>query len=172
MLLGLSILLASVSFLCYRHPPASWSFLSWLRRQELQDIPHRDAPDLDNVKSGAAEENAISIIGDYLKDLGAAEDDSEEDEEKEEEDGVKDSTSTKAESDRKAMPPPPFSKKTTAAQVPSAPTFRLEPSSSEPPSVPSFPAINSAQRASGGRGPRGWPRCLPLNHHYAHQRPP
>jgi len=40
-LLGLGILLFSVSFLCYRHPPSSWLFLKWLRRPSTQDATRK-----------------------------------------------------------------------------------------------------------------------------------
>jgi hypothetical protein len=40
-LLGLGILLFSVSFLCYRHPPSSWSFLEWLRRRSIQNVARK-----------------------------------------------------------------------------------------------------------------------------------
>ncbi len=46
-LLSLGILIFSVSFLCYRHPPSSWSFLEWLRRPSVQDVARKqqcDAP--------------------------------------------------------------------------------------------------------------------------------
>ncbi|RDW87422.1 hypothetical protein BP5796_03116 [Coleophoma crateriformis] len=163
MLLGLSILVASVSFLCYRHPPASWAFLAWLRRPSVQIAPaepeehNAPAKAMPHDMQKADEDNAISVIGDYLKELGAAEGESSSDEEDMEDAAT---TPSKAESDRKAMPPPPpmFKKPvlpavaTTISPPPqSTPTFNLEPS--EDNSIPSFPAANSAQRASGGRGP-------------------
>ncbi|KAL3421371.1 hypothetical protein PVAG01_07817 [Phlyctema vagabunda] len=155
MLLGLSILIASVSFLCYRHPPASWSFLPWLKRPEIQDAPGRSAPEVVvKVQNDAAvaEENAISVIGDYLKDLGMAEGDGSEDEDEDVDRKQNESTPARAESDRKAMPPPSVFKKPSLPQKSVTPSFKVEASQPDQ-SVPSFPAINSAQRASGGRGP-------------------
>ena len=137
-LLGLSILIASVSFLCYRHPPSSWVFLDWLRRPALRDGGKRgcDAPGAIAGHSAAAESR---------------------------EDGASTQEATKEDVDRKAMPPPPLFVKKPEQKPPSPPTTPRASTSSASPQVPvfdvshdsspapSFPAANSAQRASGGR---------------------
>jgi cytochrome b involved in lipid metabolism len=79
---------------------------------------------------------------------------------------------SREEQDRKAMPPPIFKKpamalrspspqttpkSTAATNIPPVPLFSLE--QDDELAIPSFPAVNSAQRASGGRGP---PRLSPL----------
>jgi cytochrome b involved in lipid metabolism len=133
-LIGFSILVASLSFLCYKHPPSSWSFVTWLQgalkrhgREGITAAPHQEVQ--------SKEDNKQNI-------------------------------ETKADLDRKSMPPPPppsfrmssvpttsappSATKTTAAGSASAlPNFTMNESSS----LPAFPAINSIQRASGGRAP-------------------
>ncbi|APA08852.1 hypothetical protein SS1G_02655 [Sclerotinia sclerotiorum 1980 UF-70] len=177
-LLGLGLLIASVSFLCYKHSPATWwGFLG--RLQPVTGI--RDAGKREDVGSG-------NIGGDeeIKKDGGGSGGNTK----------VKKSTDgpslkmteslqdapiignktmpppSKAALDRAAMPPPPpplFKKPAPPNKIPSSPTtpranasqpspntnipiFSLDgsnPSSPEP-DIPSFPAANSAQRASGG----------------------
>ncbi|KAH9211618.1 hypothetical protein DL95DRAFT_392305 [Leptodontidium sp. 2 PMI_412] len=168
-LLGLSILIASVSFLCYRHPPTSWSCFQWLRpsikdgakKQSDSLLPQRPEKTVAIAEKGrdsnpnpvpipilAPEKNEIQLPIITKADPPIS------------------SNNAKADFDRKAMPPPPppFKKQlplrnpqapTTPAPVP---TFSLGNGNSdgqddeeeEEPSAPSFPAMNSAQRASGG----------------------
>ncbi|KAK2623853.1 hypothetical protein QTJ16_007034 [Diplocarpon rosae] len=158
MILGFSILVASISFLCYRHPPSSWGCLTWLRRPSVQHGAKQPGPPpsaaLKNEKPKAELEKhhvveksdiPITSTGEPL------------------------SHNVKAEQDRKAMPPPPFFKKPALPQTrpipspspsrplrdPSIPSFTLETHDGKDKAedsipVPSFPALNSAQRASGG----------------------
>jgi cytochrome b involved in lipid metabolism len=145
-LLGLSILIASVSFLCYKHPPTTWSFLTWLRRPSVIE------------KRGASIQEPPPTI--------TKTDDNGDDSQKETPKIIEDEapiTPKKEEEDRIAMPPPPPpifktpSSPTTPRANPTSnssviPSFTLTDGSDMPP--PSFPAANSAQRASGGvRGP-------------------
>ncbi|KAH8746688.1 hypothetical protein F5882DRAFT_422712 [Hyaloscypha sp. PMI_1271] len=160
-LLGLSLLVASVTFLCYRHPPSSWSFLSWLQRATLHDAAKKERPDappsISLPDGDSAWKEASPRKG-----------------------GMPSSAMSKEEVDRKAMPPPPppFKKPQKTAspptllseddKTPTVPAFTLSPSPSPSSSFPaynsaqrassnrapppSFPALNSAQRASGGAG--------------------
>ncbi len=58
----------------------------------------------------------------------------------------------KEELDRKAMPPPPFLRPPTKLAAPVSPKFSKKPAEDDDDDyVPSFPAINSAQRAGGHR---------------------
>jgi cytochrome b involved in lipid metabolism len=136
-LIGLSIFIASLSFICYKHPPVSWSFLRWLRRPSLPTAPVKDRP-----------ASAVCMDHDVQQEREEI------------------PLATKEEQDRKAMPPPPPPFKRPNSRPPSPPTSphaSAVASSSVPtltlddsPPAPSFPALNSAQRASGGR--RGPPR--------------
>ncbi|KAH8816470.1 hypothetical protein F5884DRAFT_852906 [Xylogone sp. PMI_703] len=194
-LLGLSILIATFSIFCFRHPPASWSFLPWFRRPALEDGKrggNDDAPgaaragelgnetrDLSRSKEvketvqdeGVEGAGTLSEAEDPLTPTGKAP-------------GItiirEEVTISKEEQDRKAMPPPSFvisqrktsssgspptPKSTTTSTVPTF-TLRAETELNTPP--PSFPAINSAQRASGGHvGP---PRLGPVPN-FNRQRP-
>src|SRR5580692_10958887 len=56
-LIGVSILVASLSFLCYKHPPSSWSFVTWLqgalRRHGMKDgtvPPHQEVVCIEDDK--------------------------------------------------------------------------------------------------------------------------
>ncbi|KAK0102577.1 hypothetical protein ONS95_006188 [Cadophora gregata] len=156
-LLGLSILIASVSFLCYRHPPTSWACFQWLRpsiesgakKQNGASLPPPIHPEkisidsIDPVAKSSIPETALK-----LPIITKA-------------DPPTNTDNAKADSDRKAMPPPPPPfKKQLPLRNPQAPvpTFTVGNDSinsdgqeeDEEPSAPSFPAMNSAQRASGG----------------------
>ncbi|KAH7327365.1 hypothetical protein BKA65DRAFT_66465 [Rhexocercosporidium sp. MPI-PUGE-AT-0058] len=176
-LLGLSILIASVSFLCYRHPPTSWTCFQWLLRPSIKDT--------------AKKQNDISPPQHLEKSLAVAVAEKKRESKPEfrpkitpekhaneiqlpiitKADPPTTSNHAKADLDRKAMPPPPPPfKKQLPLRNPQAPTisapvptFSLGNGSSdgqadeekeeeeeEEPSAPSFPAMNSAQRASGG----------------------
>ncbi|EKD12650.1 uncharacterized protein L3040_005235 [Drepanopeziza brunnea f. sp. 'multigermtubi'] len=180
MILGFSILVASISFLCYRHPPSTWSFLSWLQCRSIQDVAKKQqngaAPPTLEIATeekppAEREEGRPAKQQIQIEDMSekprvptlAAEAPS-----------PSKVAKAKQEQDRKAMPPPPFRREpappspSTPSQPlrnPSIPKFALGSSSASPdededededeePSIPSFPALNSAQRASGGiRGP-------------------
>ncbi|KAE9367012.1 hypothetical protein N431DRAFT_429774 [Stipitochalara longipes BDJ] len=146
-LLGLSLLIASVTFLCYRHPPSSWSFLTWLQRPILHDAAKKqqpDAPPSISVHDGTSTSKETSPM------FGKEE--------------MLPSSMSKAELDRKAMPPPPPPFKKPAPKQPSTPTFLTE--DDKTPTVPtftlssstsSFPALNSPQRASSRAPPPSFP---------------
>ncbi|KAJ8058939.1 hypothetical protein OCU04_011924 [Sclerotinia nivalis] len=201
-LLGLGLLIASVSFLCYKHSPATWwVFLGRLR--PLAGI--RDAGKGEDVGPGS-----IGVDEGIKKDGGGGGSGGKDSSrslyneattlENEENTKVEKSTNapslqiteplqdamtienksmpppiipppSKAALDRAAMPPPQplFKKPALPNQRPSSPTtpranasqpspntnipsFSLDDAnaSSEEPEIPSFPAANSAQRASGG----------------------
>lgn len=132
--IGLSILIASLSFVLYRHPPSSWTFLlPWLSRTGLLATPNESKRAVSPPELKFTESQDVPV------------------------------EEAKSSLDRKAMPPPPppFTSRPTNTinrtieQPPSPPdTPRAQlTSSSAPRPLPSFPALNSAQRASGGRGP-------------------
>jgi cytochrome b involved in lipid metabolism len=147
-LLGFGILVASISFLCYKHPPSSWTFLTWLQPSTLQTVAKRnlDAPTTNTLNEQQEELKEIPSIKQDDPPLP-----------------------NKAEQDRKAMPPPPppFMKSKPSSpptpraiskpQSPSIPSFNLSDGQEDEdtePEVPSFPAANSAQRARGGTHPQ------------------
>ncbi|TVY35297.1 Cytochrome b5 reductase, partial [Lachnellula occidentalis] len=148
---GLSILIASISFICYKHPPATWSFLAWLRQPQSIEKPGNAPPSTQDPPP------AITKIPDTDNDT-----------EKEKPTIETPATPKKEEADRIAMPPPPPSQPTiNSPSSPTTPRAKPTPKSSSVPSFtlsssdtdtmppPSFPALNSAQRASGGiRGPQ------------------
>ncbi|KAH7400131.1 hypothetical protein BKA64DRAFT_575173 [Cadophora sp. MPI-SDFR-AT-0126] len=156
-LLGLSILIASVSFLCYRHPPTSWACFQWLRPSiesgaKKQDGLSLPPPTLSKKtligKSQPRDQPSIPQTEIQLPIITKA-------------DPPTSSDNAKADLDRKAMPPPPPPfKKQLPLRNPLAPVPRLTlgngntssdgQEEDEELSVPSFPAMNSAQRASGG----------------------
>ena len=157
--LGLSILIASVSFLCYRHPPSSWFILEWLRRPSLLSTSKKP---IDDAPLDAPSPSNNTVAKDHTRN--------------DDNDGAAESKPiptpapvTKEELDRKSMPPPAFKKPqpptiTKPASQPAAPlatqppTFTLRGTDM----VPSFPAANSAQRASGGaRAPPRLPTLQP-----------
>jgi len=137
-LIGFSLFIASVSFIFYKHPPSSWSFLEWLRRPSLQAVGKSNAPvGIHDGITAAKEAQTVNTA-----------------------ESIEMTLVTKEDLDRKAMPPPPFLKKPTSkspsppttprATKPLIPSLTLDDS----PPAPSFPALNSAQRALGGvRGP-------------------
>ncbi|KAF4617091.1 hypothetical protein G7Y89_g15058 [Cudoniella acicularis] len=156
-LLGLSILIASVSFLCYRHPPSTWALLTWLRRPSLKlepaeqkkvDAPKEMTKAPASIPTITSHEDMPEIKGEGIPTITTMD------------------TPTKDEIDRKAMPPPPpplLKKPSSSKPQPSSPTtpratatsipsFALAESDSDLMPPPSFPALNSAQRASGGTG--------------------
>ncbi|KAL2061413.1 hypothetical protein VTL71DRAFT_7686 [Oculimacula yallundae] len=157
-LLGLSILIASVSFLCYRHPPTSWTCFHWFRpsiengaRKQNGTLP----PQIPEKKSLEEKKKKDEYIATPKKNdiqLPIIT----------KPNPPPDTNHVKADLDRKAMPPPPppFKKQLPLRnpQAPlSVPTFSLgngitdgQDEEDEEPSAPSFPAMNSAQRASGG----------------------
>lgn len=133
-LVGVSILVASLSILCYKHPPSSWSFVIWFQRA-LRCHGRGSIAALPRPDSESKEENR-----------------------QEEE--------MKADLDRRAMPPPPLlrtvsvsatstspsvTKTPVACIVTALPNNTMDYHTSSP--LPAFPAINSVQRASGGRRP-------------------
>lgn len=147
-LIGLSLFIASVSFICYKHPPFSWPLLQWLRRPSPQAVAQSEAPTTTNNDSKAKPLEELPCI------------------ESEPVSGSKQEIGTVKEAmDRKAMPPPPLVRKSASTPSPPAPraafitrpiipSFTLDGKLDASPSAPSFPALNSAQRASGGaRGP-------------------
>ncbi|CZR55990.1 related to cytochrome b-type NAD(P)H oxidoreductase [Phialocephala subalpina] len=163
-LLGLSILIASVSFLCYRHPPSSWSFLQWLTRPIVRDIAKKelteenDAPTRVDGHEGSAvrvEEAKTPVVTTTEVQMENKQD-----------------LKPKAEDSLRMPPPPPPFKRPTATS-PSPPTTPRAPSDETTPRgptfthdgpeeededynampPPSFPALNSAQRTTGGTRP-------------------
>ncbi|PVH89498.1 hypothetical protein DL98DRAFT_401881 [Cadophora sp. DSE1049] len=154
-LLGLSILIASVSFLCYRHPPTSWACFQWLRP---------------SINNGAKKQNGASLPPPILPEKSPIEKENKPSIPRTEiqlpiitkADPPSSTNNAKADLDRKAMPPPPPPfKKQLPLRNPQAPvpTFTVgkgntsndgQEEEDEEPSAPSFPAMNSAQRASGG----------------------
>ncbi|PQE24331.1 hypothetical protein CJF31_00002599 [Rutstroemia sp. NJR-2017a BVV2] len=201
-LVGLGLLIASISFICYRHPPASWWPLLERLRTGIRDEKKRkdDAPTI-TLGDGDGGEGDVRI-----KEKGDIPMFATKDKQEQKEDSKESASTTsrqinppsvntptsrtttshnsvpqipnpppsKAALDRAAMPPPPLFKKPTPASPPtphassqnpasSIPSFNLDTSTSEP-QAPSFPALNSAQRASGGvTGPPrlGAPSQLP-----------
>ncbi|RDL38809.1 uncharacterized protein BP5553_03149 [Venustampulla echinocandica] len=182
-LLGLSILIVSVSFLCYRHPPSTWPLRQWqwLRRRPSPSIEqsktkrqHSDAPaaitnhaptTITTSRDKTAIEFATAVSGTATAPLVPKE-------------------ALRADLDRKAMPPPPppplkkqklnpkpdspptTPRAATTTESPTTPTvpsftFGLEDDTDSLP-PPSFPAANSAQRASTGAGARVPPRLNPV----------
>ena len=162
--IGLSLLVASLSFFCYRCPPSSWHFLRWLRRPSLafrSKKPFNDAPP--TLKLSEPEQKAEEEENSHNGTAGSVSNPNMEKDEP-----------TKQDLDRRAMPPPPppFKRPLQTTQQPSSPPTTqpdspptprapsLSLSSEAEPSVPSFPALNSAQRASGGFS--GPPRLNPV----------
>jgi cytochrome b involved in lipid metabolism len=149
-IIGISIIIASLSFLFYKHLPSSWRFLSWRHNPQLP------VPDRQKVV-----QKEMGLLFEEDDEKGREMGETREEEEQKE---------VKAEIDRKAMPPPPplFKMSSATAVQPPAHLGRLQavPDIVSPPasrSVPndfssssllvSFPAQNSIQRASGGRDP-------------------
>ncbi|RFU30902.1 hypothetical protein B7463_g5452, partial [Scytalidium lignicola] len=185
-LLGVSILIATFSIFCFRHPPTSWLFLPWFRRPALEDgRKENDAPELappevtvkEVQKPPFLKEEKETRHGDNVEvdqNISEAEDQLTPTGKKAPEIMITGGGSviSKQEQDRKAMPPPSFlltQKNPNASNPPPIPrttnnstvptlTLQPEPELDYPP--PSFPAINSAQRASGGR--TGPPRLAPV----------
>ncbi|KAI9745068.1 MAG: hypothetical protein M1818_001346 [Claussenomyces sp. TS43310] len=146
-LIGLSIVIATLSFLCYRHAPASWSYPRWLQKAQPRHGPKlREDDDNDHRNRGDVHEKIAQAERPPLPPIIAT------------------PTSDKTARDRRAMPPPPLlakpsSPSSTPATPPSPPdtpkavatkpsiaatAYTLEPSRPRP----SFPAANSAQRVS------------------------
>jgi len=169
-IIGLSILIASVSFLCYRHPPTSWSFFStWLGRPSTRSaVTKNDAPAGITGHDGGGGEDSKDVPSIEMEDiLVIMAEESTGEKGKQERRALPPPTlplATKADQDRKAMPPPAFKiqKPASAVTFPttpraSVPSFAL---SGAPPSFPeakpsrsdynSFAGANSAQRVSGG----------------------
>ena len=150
-LIGISILIASLSLLFYRHPPMSWVFLSWRPGAELQRICSSYA--------GQVVEREMTLLGGESREKGEAP--AQEEPEK-----------IKAEIDRKAMPPPPPSFKLYSAPalpdgIPALPEIAPPRASdsvtgdAQSSTPPIFPAKNSIQRASGSHDPRR-PKQTPI----------
>lgn len=140
-LLGLSILVASVSFLCYRHPPTSWSFFTWLRPSPQQSRSKKTLRSVNTQRHHEDEKRNDVPLTTQSEALVAEKN---------------------AAIDRIAMPPPPplFKTNTTKSMLPPpTPSFTLHNGNEDDdePRAPSFPAANSAQRASGSTG-----RAVPL----------
>ncbi|OCL13683.1 hypothetical protein AOQ84DRAFT_351889 [Glonium stellatum] len=145
MLIGVSVLVISVSILFYRHPPASWAF--W----PFAVAPPRGLPS--HVKSFRPiydEQPTEAVAADALQDVVGGS----------EVDGtlladeptiLRDLTP-----DAEIVPSPQTTPKANLVQaesLQSMPSFSLEPHSSsdedeDDGSAPSFPAVNSAQRAA------------------------
>ena len=145
-LVGLSLLIASISFLCYRHPPSSWSSLPWLVRL-VNRVLNNDAPaTITNRDDGTDSNQEVRLEETQVT------------EEKKDQNAMPPPlVIAKLQEDRKAMPPPPppFGKSIpSSARTPGAtvPSFTHSDPAPAPASVPapSFPAANSAQRASNG----------------------
>lgn len=193
-LLGVTIVIATFSIFCFRYPPTSWSLLRWVWQPALEDkrkgedaprpVPpeviveepkedlpvkeHKEGENVDKTQvmesSPAVEPSSIPAQIKSPEILVSAEG----------------SETSKEEQDRKAMPPPPFTsiKKAPAAssslttpqgaKTTTVPTLNIQ-ADLEPAPTASFPALNSAQRASGGRvGP---PRLPPVSNFTSRQRP-
>ncbi|KFY21357.1 hypothetical protein V493_07471, partial [Pseudogymnoascus sp. VKM F-4281 (FW-2241)] len=160
-LIGVSILIATFTFFLFKVPPSTW-LAAWFPRKPDSggDVSRGD---LDQTKAG------------QVKDGGETKGDEEDKGDKEDtappDAGVKEAK--KAELDRMAMPPPP----SFLVKPPSAPSngatardgSQNRPAATSQPSprgqglsapaLPSFPALNSAQRASDSRGA---PRLNPI----------
>ncbi|KAI9642442.1 hypothetical protein NHQ30_009247 [Ciborinia camelliae] len=200
-LLGLGLLIASVSFLWHKHYPTTWwTFLTRFRpAPAIQDGRKREDDVLEFTVKDDGEESK-EIVQESLGSQSANAPRANSGENTEVEistnapsfqmtEPLQHSMTTKttamesksmppptlpplskAALDRAAMPPPPLLKKPTpptkrpsspstprahasqASPTSNIPNFSLDGSnpSSEEPEVPSFPAVNSAQRASGG----------------------
>ena len=155
-LIGVSILIATFTFFLFKVPPSTW-LAAWFPRKPDSggDISRGD---LDQTSAGQLKDG-----GETKEDTGEKEDTVLPDA------GVKETN--KAELDRKAMPPPPtFLVKPPNGLGNGAPPASQNrpaaPSQPSPgvqglsaPTLPSFPALNSAQRASDSRGA---PRLNPI----------
>ncbi|KAG9247555.1 hypothetical protein BJ878DRAFT_414666 [Calycina marina] len=155
--IGLTFLIASISFLCYRYPPSSWISSSWMAGL-LNRVPESIAP-----KTIAKEDESVKVPR-MVEDEKTVT--------KEQDDKIvmpPPPIVANQEDDRKAMPPPhpPFK---TAPSSPTTPKANASSSMGPPPipcfaqddypNAPSFPAANSAQRAQGGKP--GLPRLRGL----------
>lgn len=137
-LIGLSIIVASLSIFCYKHPPSSWSFLTWFRREALR------------TRKTSSNAPTIRVV-EEVKDEDIQKDESKADLDRKAmpppPPPLRNSTPIKVSS----PPASPDTPKASAANSPSrVPTFTLD--ENKPSSPPSFPARNSIQRASGGQG--------------------
>lgn len=166
-LIGVSILIATFTLFLFKVPPSTW-FAAWFPRK---------ADSGGDVSNGNLDQTSAGQV----EDGGGTKGDTEDKEEKEDtaptDAGVKELKELKedkAELDRKAMPPPPsFLVKPPTGPIngtlpardapqnglaaPSQPSPRGQGLSA--PALPSFPALNSAQRASDSRGA---PRLNPI----------
>lgn len=137
-------------------PPSTWLAAWFPRKADSSGDVSRD--DLDQTGAGQVEDGGETKGEKEDKEEDTAPPDA----------GVKEA---KAELDRKAMPPPPtFLVKAPNGPRSEAPPARAAPSQPSPrgqglsapapaPALPSFPALNSAQRASDSRGA---PRLNPI----------
>lgn len=159
MLIGLSLLVASLAFCFYKAQPQLWA-LPWLVKTiepapasnpetKVEEIESKETKKDDAETTGREQENPSN--------------------------GKVKQRQTKADSDRTAMPPPSFVRSPPPAATPS---LQLPASSPAPPSIsapvlndvaedddyvrPSFPAVNSAQRAGGQRSFMAPPRLNPV----------
>ncbi|KFX89485.1 hypothetical protein V495_06063 [Pseudogymnoascus sp. VKM F-4514 (FW-929)] len=152
-LIGVSILIATFTIFLFKVPPSTW-FAAWFPRK-ADSAGDVSPADLDQTTAGQ--------IKDGGETKGEKEDIASPD--------VDVKKEAKAELDRKAMPPPPSflikppngvsndardgtQSRTAALSQPSARGQGLS-----APALPSFPALNSAQRASDSRGA---PRLNPI----------
>jgi len=148
--IGLSLLVATFTFFLYKIPPSTWS-LPWLRPPLGEPDAYPKSPYIDvNESKGDPAPAPAQVVDEPKKDVVSTNTDPKE---------------TKADLDRKAMPPPMLVNKpnTPALQLSAASsssqaysiaslkrlTEQTDPSER---SAPSFPALNSAQRAGGSCG--------------------
>ena len=135
-LVGLSIIIVTLSFVCYNRLSPSWSLLTWFQRRSLLPSCRKDSvASASHREEGTENENLTK--DEHKEDL-----------------------------DRRAMPPPPPPQPQTLQDVrnlsppgtpkafptkptPTSSTFTLETTTLSP--ISSFPAPSSIQRSSGGR---------------------
>ena len=173
MIVGLSLLVASFTFLFYKISPTLWR-LPWFRsapKPALKSAPPQ-APEtsLQDQVEAEVKETAKDVFPTQTPSIvESAVEEKNEKIEAQKKDEIKPApmpASAKADLDRMSMPPPSFLKAPSKPVVapnlraPPPPTFSSTLAQDDDYSVPSFPAINSAQRAGAGAG-RVPPRFSP-----------
>lgn len=148
MLVGLSLLVASLAFCFYKVQPTLWA-LPWLTKT-IEAAPKSDEK---------PEEIELKEIKETKKDDNAPKPETTGREQEKSINGTL-KQRTKADVDRAAMPPPSFIRSPPPV-VATAPSLQVPASGATPPTLsipdeeeyerPSFPALNSAQRAGGQR---------------------
>lgn len=133
--IGLSLFFVSVSILCLKHPPTTWDFMNWWRRQWSRQVP--PIPPTNDEKTDTPIE---SQDREQKHDTSTR---------------IRGSSSAKSQSTEMQfniekptlMPPPPLPLKRSQDNS-CAPTIS-PPEEHDLEYKPVFPAVNSAQRASG-----------------------